>query len=420
MARISGSIEAKLFRSIREAFVEAGVPYAAGDDSAMVLWYDGMRDVFYWNCLRPWQIVNRIPSMNVICRKVPFARVIEKMRRLFPLPYSSFPASFLLPMANDTFMKALTLADKTYIVKPDGGSLGNGIRIIKPGDPYVPSEALAVAQEYVESYLMDDRKFDLRVYVLVASVDPLRVYVYRDGLARFCSEVYSTDSMFAKVSNVTFNRDNPEMEIAAISKLISDTFPQLEQCGVDIPRLWRRIDRVVVLSIVAAYGFLQQAERWTCPPSGYSRCFQILGFDILLDKFLQPRVLEVNYRPNLDYYRGRERRMKVEMIRDALLIAAPYAKLHGAASVRRNTWQKQSWDGFVEAHPELIDAAEKLREETLKRSRFEQAWPVDGEAGKGINKIIDQTLKMPLEYLPGFRLPDHLAPEEMGFLPSKG
>jgi hypothetical protein len=196
-------------------------------------------------------------------------------------------------MSNDLFMQELALTNKTYIVKPDSGSLGNGIKIVEPGDSYVPSDGLAVAQEYVEGYLMDDRKFDLRIYVLVASIDPLRIYVYRDGLARFCSEVYSADSMFSKVSNVTFNRDNPEMEITNISKLISDTFPQLEQCGVDIRRLWKRIDRVVLLSIVAAHGFLQLAERWMCPPHNYSRCFQILGFDILLDTFIQLMVLEV-------------------------------------------------------------------------------------------------------------------------------
>ena len=46
-------------------------------------------------------------------------------------------------------------------------------------------------QEYMqEPYLIDSLKFDLRLYVLILSVDPLRIFLYEDGIVRFATDEY--------------------------------------------------------------------------------------------------------------------------------------------------------------------------------------------------------------------------------------
>ncbi|CAG7824882.1 unnamed protein product, partial [Allacma fusca] len=51
-----------------------------------------------------------------------------------------------------------------------------------------------IVQQYISKpLLINDRKFDLRIYVLVTNFHPLRVYLYNDGLVRFAPVKYSHD-----------------------------------------------------------------------------------------------------------------------------------------------------------------------------------------------------------------------------------
>jgi len=69
-------------------------------------------------------------------------------------------------------------------------------------------------------YLIDNLKFDLRIYALVYGVDPLRVFVFREGLARFATEEYigpynsNLDNLFMHLTNYAINKQSEYYEAA--------------------------------------------------------------------------------------------------------------------------------------------------------------------------------------------------------------
>ena len=73
------------------------------------------------------------------------------------------------------------------------------------------STAPYCVQRYLRNPLLINKtKFDLRLYVLLTSIDPIRLYLYDEGLVRFASEQYSEDDLdnkFSHLTNFALNKD---------------------------------------------------------------------------------------------------------------------------------------------------------------------------------------------------------------------
>jgi hypothetical protein len=70
-----------------------------------------------------------------------------------------------------------------------------------------------VVQKYIPNpLLLNGHKFDLRLYVLVVCVDPLRVYLYKEGMARLATEPYNSEgdfeNQYVHLTNYAINKTN--------------------------------------------------------------------------------------------------------------------------------------------------------------------------------------------------------------------
>lgn len=99
-----------------------------------------------------------------------------------------------------------------WIVKPANLSRGRGIYIID-NIQEVNIDDNAIVSKYIENpLLINGHKFDLRIYVCVTSYEPLRIYIYKEGLVRFASEKYTLSdaktNLFNHLTNYSINKKN--------------------------------------------------------------------------------------------------------------------------------------------------------------------------------------------------------------------
>ena len=113
------------------------------------------------------------------------------MQRFYPQEYRFMPDSFLLPDEVQELEKFMRVhPNQTFICKPSKGCRGEGISIIKKFAELPKNSATQEyqVQRYVENpLLINSKKFDVRLYVVIKGFDKIEAYICDEGIARLCT-----------------------------------------------------------------------------------------------------------------------------------------------------------------------------------------------------------------------------------------
>jgi tubulin polyglutamylase TTLL6/13 len=188
-----------------------------------IFWIDVATIHEHFRSIQPWQCINHFPGMPNVARKNKMGQNLNKLLKVFPKEYSFYPRTWILPgemadFRNQFDSNGNSIGGKIYIIKPDAGCQGRGIYLTKTWEK-VPLNENVVAQLYIKKpLLVDGFKFDLRIYVFVTSVKPLRVYLFHDGLVRMCTEEYvkptskNIDNSCMHLTNYAVNKHNDNFQ----------------------------------------------------------------------------------------------------------------------------------------------------------------------------------------------------------------
>uniref|UniRef100_A0A4W4FII2 Tubulin tyrosine ligase-like family, member 6 n=1 Tax=Electrophorus electricus TaxID=8005 RepID=A0A4W4FII2_ELEEL len=316
---------------IRRAARRYGLREAGEGEDWTLFWTDFSVSLDRVMDMKRYQKINHFPGMNEICRKDLLARNMNRMLKLFPKDYHIFPPTWCLPADYSDF-QAYTKArkHKIYICKPESGCQGRGIFLTKTSKDIRPGEHM-ICQVYISRPLIiDGFKFDLRIYVLVTSCDPFRIFVYNEGLARFCTSQYSEptssnmDDICMHLTNYAINKNSENFvrdDDTGSKRKLSTFNKHLEAMHYDPERVWGDIEDVIIKTLISAHPVLKHNYH-TCFPNhtAGSACFEILGFDVLLDHHLKPWLLEVNHSPSFTTDSHLDREVKDGLLYDTLAL----------------------------------------------------------------------------------------------------
>ncbi|CAI5792535.1 tubulin polyglutamylase TTLL13-like isoform X1 [Podarcis lilfordi] len=317
------------YESVRRAARRCGLKEVGEDEEWTVCWTDCSVSLERVMEMKRFQKINHFPGMAEICRKDLLARNLNRMLKLFPKEYSIFPRTWCLPADYGDFQAYGRMRkNRTYICKPDSGCQGRGIFITRNPKEIKHGEHMICQQYIAKPFLIDGFKFDMRIYVLVTSCDPLKIFVYEEGLARFATMRYiepsssNLEDICMHLTNYAINKHNENFvrdDNTGSKRKLSTLNSWMREHSYDTAELWRDIEDIIIKTLIAAHPVLKHNYR-TCFPNHISgcACFEILGFDILLDRKLKPWLLEVNHSPSFTTDSRLDREVKDALLCDAI------------------------------------------------------------------------------------------------------
>lgn len=351
-------------------------------------WFTGMPKPAEFRAAGPDRKINHIPGNGALTIKSRLYDTVSAMRdrvseqfgpghkavsrlQFLPTVYSMPQDYHLLQQA------ALDDPGQRWILKPKNASRGRGISVVSD-IASVPMDSSWLVQQYVANpHTMHQRKYVLRLYVLVSSIEPLRIHLHQQGFAKLASAPYDVndvDNPYSQLTNPDINALNDDAEVPVEFVDLERYREWLRNQGHDDELLFERIRDLVTLTVISAVESLRAQTR-ACGADSRG-CYELLGIDCLVDDQLKPWILECNLSPSLGVCTGPdggaqiEERVKAEVVADMISLVGLDVSDTGTGTLADRI-------GF--------DA----RQEHARAGRFERLWPN----------------QHPENYLPYFALP---------------
>ncbi|XP_003395797.2 probable tubulin polyglutamylase ttll-15 [Bombus terrestris] len=243
--------------------------------------------------LKAHQRVNHIPGCGYITNKVDLSTA--EGRYILP--------AFKIPEQSSEFLLyANQHPEKMFVQKSNDH---RGISIKNVSDINV-TETGSFVQEFIQRpFLIDGYKFDIGIYTVITSVDPLRVYIYKgDVLFRFCPVKYYPFDPEVLDKYVVGDDYLPTWNVPSLkhyyTKLkfsMKDSFDAYVRMQAKDPeKVWSGVREAIREITLSKEIYIREAIKRFGNGRNF---FELIRIDFALDENLNVYTMEANMSPNL-------------------------------------------------------------------------------------------------------------------------
>uniref|UniRef100_A0AAR2KTB7 Tubulin--tyrosine ligase-like protein 5 n=1 Tax=Pygocentrus nattereri TaxID=42514 RepID=A0AAR2KTB7_PYGNA len=284
-----------------------------------LMWTGSHLKTYLLRTLQDFQKVNHFPRSYELTRKDRLYKNIQRMQQTHGFQnFHIVPQTFVLPAEYQEFCNYFCKDKGPWIIKPVASSRGRGIYLVSSPSQIPLDENILVSRYISSPLLIDDFKFDVRLYVLVTSYDPIIIYVYEEGLARFATVKYdhavkNIKNQFMHLTNYSVNKKSSDY-VSCDDPEVEDYGNKWSMSNLTLLLLMGQIEDLIIKAVLSAEIQIATACKMFVPHR--NNCFELYGFDVLIDSNLKPWLLEVNLSPSLACDAPLDLKVKASMISD--------------------------------------------------------------------------------------------------------
>ena len=179
-----------------------------------------------------------------------------------------------------------------------------------------------IIQKYIERPLLYcRRKFDIRIWVLfsyLGNFGKFEAYVFKEGHLKASSEIFNLNSLdlFIHLTNYSIQKNNKNFSKIEIGNEISFNDFQNELNKNKEKNINFKTD--IFNKIVKIIGITANIAKYKINAYNTKNCFEIFGYDFMLDEEYNPYLLEINTNPGYEESSPLITMLVPRMIDDAL------------------------------------------------------------------------------------------------------